>query len=62
MAIIAKRNWDKKMAKLYWNPCPNIDGIANANCDKVKEPNNPERVFLGLHLLKGGPLKILPNR
>ena len=61
MAIIDKKNWDKKMAKVYSNPCLNIDGITNANCAKAKEPNNPEKVFLGLHLLRVGPLKILPN-
>ena len=61
MAIIAKKNWDKEMAKVYSNPCPNIDGITKANCDKAKEPSSPEKVFLGLHLLIVGPLKILPN-
>ena len=62
IVIIDKKNWDIEIVKVYSNPCPNTDGITNANCDRAKEPSNPEKVFLGLHLLRDGPLKVLPNK
>ena len=61
IATADKKNCVTNIVTVYSKICPNAEKIAKADCANIREPNRPEKVFLGLHLLRAGPLKIFPN-